>query len=91
MEQEPQWEKIPLTTLMNALRLIPNQKIRVITYVMSEAVKFDNIYIGTYDDIVKATGISYTTVATTMKLMIDNGLFLQKSQGVYMVNTDSQI
>lgn len=50
MEQDPQWEKIPLNTLMNALRLIPNQKIKVITYVMSEAVKFDNIYIGTYDD-----------------------------------------
>ena len=91
MEQDPQWEKIPLNTLMNALRLISTPKIRVITYVMSEAVKFDNIYIGTYDDICKATGISYTTVAETMKLMITNKLFLQKSQGVYMVNTDSQI
>lgn len=82
------FEKIWIMQFMSAIGVISNRKIDVVSHVILEAKKFNNVYFGTYQQIHERTGISYTTVAETMKLMITHKLFLQKSQGVYMVNPD---
>ena len=46
----------------------------------------ENQFIDTYRDIADKTGISYKTIATIFKKMLDNDLLTSKQRGVYMVN-----
>ena len=48
----------------------------------------NNLFIGTYDKIMKAVGVSRPTIATIMKKLQENDFIKKVQSGVYMVNPD---
>lgn len=81
----PHFYRVWLSDLLYHLGLINNSKQMDVLFYVLDNVNSDNLFIGTYRDVEKNTGISYKTVATIFKKMIDNDLITSKQRGVYMV------
>lgn len=77
--------RVWLSDLLYHLGLINNSKQMDVLFHILDNVNNDNLFIGTYRDVEKITGISYKTVAIIFKKMIDNNLIVAKQRGVYMV------
>lgn len=77
--------RVWLSDLLYHLGLINNSKQMDVLFYVLDNVNSDNLFIGTYRDVERNTGISYKTVATIFKKMLDNDLITSKQRGVYMV------
>lgn len=77
--------RVWLADLLHHLGLISNSKQMDVLFYVLDNVNSDNLFIGTYRGIEKATGISYKTIAIIFKKMLENDLITQKQRGVYMV------
>ena len=82
------FEKIWLGHLMQTLDMIGNQKIKVITYILTNRAKSNNIFIGSQRDIAKATGISLRTISMTIKALKEVDFIQEIKAGVYQINPD---
>ena len=81
----PHFYRVWLSDLLHHLGLINNSKQMDVLFYVLDNVNSDNLFIGTYRDVSQKTGISYATVATIFKKMIENDLITSKQRGVYMV------
>lgn len=81
----PHFYRVWLSDLLYHLGLINNSKQLDVLFYVLDNVNGDNLFIGTYRAIEKETGISYKTIATIFKKMIENDLIVMKQKGVYMV------
>lgn len=82
-----QFWKLFLNDFLQAMGLISNSKqLDVILYIMKNLQSENNIFIGTYKNIEKETNISYKTIATTFKKMLENNFLEKKQNGVYQVS-----
>ena len=82
------FHKIWLQDLLNILDSFGSKKIKVITYLLSKMRNEDNSISCTYRSIEKDTGISYQTIATTMKEMIESNVIKKIATGTYQFNPD---
>ncbi|MDA3966356.1 response regulator [Helicobacter sp. WB40] len=69
--------------LFNAISVfVGGKKIEIIKYLMENSNE-DNIFYGSYEDIVQDVGVSKPTVVKTFKQLIDTGLLVRLKNKVY--------
>ena len=86
-ERDCNFHKLWLGHIIEALDMIGNQKIRLCMWIL-EHINRDNMLLYSYRRIEKATGISYPTIAETMKTLMDCNFLTQIQSGVYQINPD---
>jgi len=86
--KDTNFHKIWLMDLLAVLDLIGTQKLKVLEFLFSEMRAQDNTVSVTYRYIADKTNISYQTVATTMKMLIDANLITKVRTGTYRFNPD---
>ena len=86
-ERDCNFHKLWLGHVIEALDMIGNQKISLCLWIL-EHLDRENRLIYTYRRIEKETGISYKTIAETMKTLMDSNFLTQVQSGVYQVNPD---
>ncbi len=86
-ERDCNFHKLWLSHVIEALDMIGNQKISLCLWILDHLDR-ENRLIYTYRRIEKETGISYKTIAETMKTLMDSNFLTQIQSGVYQVNPD---
>ena len=82
------FHKIWLQDLLNILDSFGSKKIKVMTYLLGKMRNEDNSVSVTYRSVADDTGISYPTVAATMKEMIEGNVIKRINSGTYQFNPD---
>ncbi len=82
------FHKIWLQDLLNVLDSFGSKKIKVMTYLLGKMRNEDNSVSCTYRSVADDTGISYQTVASTMKEMQVSNVLKRINQGTYVFNPD---
>ena len=78
--------KIWLSEFMRKLNLVTDKRMKFVFWLLEKADSKNQIN-GNYRDMAKESGISYKTVADTMKVLIESD-FIRKVKCVYMLNPD---
>lgn len=86
-EKDSNFHKIFLNQFCSALNVVTNQKTKLVFWILQHLTKKNEI-LYTYRQIADKTGISYATVAETMKSLQDTDFIRKNSTGYYMVNPD---
>lgn len=86
-EKDINFHKLFLKNFINALEPIANQKLSLCFWILSNLSK-DNLLLYTYRQIADKTGVSYKTVADTMKYLQGADFVRKHGSGYYMVNPD---
>lgn len=81
------FHKIWLGHVIQALDLVGNKKIKVITHILDNLTR-DNIYLGTQRQIAERAGVSVKTVNVTIKSLIESNFLKIETQGAYRINPD---
>lgn len=84
-ERDFNFHKIWLEHVFNSLGLIGNQKTRLAFWIIDH-LDSENKLCLTYRQIVDSTGISYQTVAFTMKSLMECNFLVRINSGTYQVN-----
>ncbi|NCP67957.1 helix-turn-helix domain-containing protein [bacterium] len=86
-EADINFDKIWLSSVMEALEQVGNKKIKVANYILSQRDKNTNYLIQTQREIAEKCGVSLQTVSSTLKALEQANLVVGKS-GIYQVNPD---
>ena len=86
-ERDANFHKLWLLHIASALELIGNQKIKVLSYVLTSA-NSDNLFIGTMRGIAEKTDASTKTVNDTITMLLDADILRRQQAGVYLLNPD---
>lgn len=81
------FEKIWLTSVMEALEQVGNKKFSVAQYILKNRDRNTNYLIQTQREIAEKCGVSLQTVSTTLKALEAADLIVGKS-GIYQVNPE---
>jgi len=81
------FDKIWLTSVMEALEQVGNKKFSVAQYILKNRDRNTNYLIQTQREIAEKCGVSLQTVSTTLKALEAADLIVGKS-GIYQVNPD---
>lgn len=84
-EKDGNFYKLFLNDFISALDSVANQKIHLCFFLISNLSK-DNLLLFTYRQLADKTGISYATVADTMKTLQSADFLRKHETGYYMVN-----
>jgi DNA-binding HxlR family transcriptional regulator len=84
-ERDANFHKLWLGHVIQALDMIGNKKIKVVTYIL-ENLNNENMFIMTQRKMADKIGVSYQTIAETMKALQDADFLKKKQFGVYQVN-----
>lgn len=84
-EKDGNFYKLFLKEFIAALSPVANQKTRLCYWIISNLTK-ENLLLYTYRQIADKTGISYATVADTMKTLQSADFIRKHETGYYMVN-----
>lgn len=84
-EKDSNFHKIFLNDFIEKLDRVTNQKTKLVFWILSNLTK-DNLLLYTYREIADKTGISYGTVADTMKHLLDADFLRKHSSGYYIIN-----
>lgn len=82
------FHKIWLQDILHVLDSFGNKKIRILTFLLSEMRNEDNSISVTYEYVSESTGISYPTVAKTMKELLIAGVIRRVRTGLFTFNPD---
>lgn len=82
------WDKIWLSTVLDALEQVGNKKISVAKYVLENRDKNTNYLIKTQREIAQECNVSLQTVSSTLKALETANLIVGKS-GIYQINPDT--
>ena len=86
--QDFNFHKIWLQDLMNILDTFGSKKIKVLSHLLSKMRNEDNTISTTYRQIAKDTGISYQTVAVTIKELLNSNVLKRLNVATYQFNPD---
>lgn len=81
-----QFWKVYLTDFLSILGIIDSKQLDVFIYIVEHTSQSDNLFIGTYDEISKATNASQPTIAKIMKKLQEHNFIKHKQKSVYIVN-----
>jgi predicted transcriptional regulator of viral defense system len=59
---------------------------QIVDIILNNLEPDTNMYFGTYENVSKELGISYSTVARTFTTLIDHGILERVNKGVYRIN-----
>lgn len=82
------FHKVWLQDILHILDSFGNKKIRILTFLLGEMRNEDNSISVTYDYVAQSTGISYKTVAVTMKELIEANVIKRVRTGLFTFNPD---
>lgn len=75
-------------TLLNAISIfVGGKKIEIIKYLIEHSDD-ENIFYGSYEDIVQEVGVSKPTVVKTFRQLIDTGLLVRLKNKIYKFKSD---
>ena len=83
-----QFWKCYLMDFLHILGILDSKQCDVLVYICENTRTSDNLFIGTYDKIMKDVGVSRPTIATIMRKLQENDFLKKVQNGVYMVNPD---
>lgn len=86
-ERDANFHKIWLGHIIQALEMIGNQKIKVLTFILDNLDK-ENQLIMTQRKIAEKSGVSYPVVSATLKALQDADLVDKINSGAYKVNPE---
>jgi len=81
------FDKIWLSTVMEALEQVGNKKMKVASYILNNRDKATNYLIKTQREIAEECSVSLQTVSSTLKALESADMLVGKS-GVYQINPD---
>lgn len=81
-----QFWKVYLMDFLMVLGIIDSRQLDVFIFIVENTQPSTNLFIGTYDAIGKATGVSRQTIAKIMKKLQSNNFVRKQQNGVYAVN-----
>lgn len=84
-DRDSNFHKLFLQDFIAALELVANQKTKLCYWIIRNMNR-DNLLLYSYRQIADKTGISYGTVADTMKTLQEADFLRKQSSGYYMVN-----
>lgn len=84
-ERDANFQKIWVAHILSAIDEISNAKMRLLFFLIKEAVKLDNIVPMTTDEISKKSGVSKATVVRTLQVLEKYNIIKRKT-GVVMLN-----
>jgi hypothetical protein len=87
-ERDANFHKIWLWHIIQALDLIGNQKIKILTHILSN-INADNLFIGTQRDIAEETETAKQTVTDTMNMLQQADIIKKRRSGVYFINPNT--
>jgi hypothetical protein len=87
-ERDANFHKIWLWHIIQALDLIGNQKIKILSYIL-ENIDTGNQFIGSQRIIAEETETSIQTVTITMKMLQETDIIKMRQHGVYYVNPNA--
>lgn len=74
-----------LAEIINLIDSLGNQKMKVVKYILQKMSKSDNVLIITTKELSEKSGVSYTTVIQTLKIL-DDANVIQRRTGAIMIN-----
>ena len=83
---QKQFWKIYLMDFLQVLGGFEYKQLDVMIYILEHTEAANNTFIGTYRSLEKNVGVSYDTVAKTIKLLLGKGFMKKISNGVYQVS-----
>lgn len=86
-ERDANFHKLWLTHILTSIDLIGNQKTKLAFWILDN-LNSENQLIMTQRKIAEKSGISYPTVARTLKSLIDSNFLKIQQSGVYQVNPE---
>lgn len=81
------FDKIWLSTVMEALEQVGNKKMKVASFILNNRDKTTNYLIKTQREIAEECGVSLQTVSSTLKALESADMLIGKS-GVYQINPE---
>ncbi len=84
-ERDANFQKIWVGHILSAIDEISNAKMKLLFFLLKEAVKLDNIVPMTTDEISKKSGVSKATVVRTLQILEKHDIIKRKT-GVVMLN-----
>jgi predicted transcriptional regulator len=84
-ERDANFQKIWLGHILSAIDEISNAKMKLLFFLLKEAVKLDNIIPLTTDEISQQSGVSKATVVRTLQILEKHDIVKRKT-GVVMLN-----
>lgn len=84
-ERDANFQKIWLGHILSAIDEISNAKMKLLFFLLKEAVKLDNIIPMTTDEISQQSGVSKATVVRTLQVLKKHDIVKRKT-GVVMLN-----
>lgn len=84
-EKDSNFHKLFLQEFISALELVANQKTKLCYWIITNMNR-DNMLLYSYRQIADKTGISYGTVADTMKTLLEKDFLRRHSSGYYIIN-----
>lgn len=86
-EKDTGFYKLYMRDFIRTLELVASRKEKVCYWIIDHLNK-DNMLIYTYRQIAQESHVSYETVASTMKILLDADFLRRHNTGVYIVNPD---
>lgn len=83
---QKQFWKVYLMDFLQVLGGFEYKQLDVLVYIIEHTEAANNTFIGTYRSLEKNVGVSYDTVAKTIKTIIKRGFLKKVSNGVYQVS-----
>lgn len=80
------FSKVWMKNFLLAMDIVGNQKTKVAFWIIDHAK--GNVIIGTQRDLAEQVGVSYQTLNTTLKLLMNADFLRMKQSGVYVINPD---
>lgn len=83
---QKQFWKIYLMDFLQVLGGFEYKQLDVLIYILEHTEAANNTFIGTYRSLEKNVGVSYDTVAKTIKLLLKKSFIKKISNGVYQIS-----
>lgn len=86
VDRDVNFHKIWLADILSVLDSFGTARLKVLTHLLKKMRVEDNSISGSYRELAKEIGISYPTVAVTMKELIDADVIKKTSLATYQIN-----
>lgn len=80
--------KCYMKAFLKVMKSLSSKQFKVFIYIIEHTDSSNNLFLGTYDKIVKDTGCCRQTVAVSMKILKEGNFIRKKQNGVWMVNPE---
>jgi predicted transcriptional regulator len=83
---QKQFWKVYLMDFLQVLGVLDSKQVDIFIYILENTEQANNTFIGTYDKIQAAVGVSRGTVANVMKKLQENNFVTKVQNGVWQVS-----